>query len=102
MTELDDHNDYPLPDDWAGKRAENFNALWRDHLRHLPPLDTIKPEHADQFKEFAWKVYCEAIMHSKEVQKLLTMAYFDGQKDGDEEAIRRVKDKVEDFLSNLE
>ncbi len=95
--ELDDKGQYPLPEDWAGKRAEQFNTLWRDHLSFHPTVATISWERREKAKEFAWAIYKEALMQTKEVQELLTKAY----KDGEENGANNLRDKVRDKLGEL-
>ena len=34
-----------------------FESLWRDHFRHLPPLDSMNILKIEKLKEFTWEIY---------------------------------------------
>jgi phosphoserine phosphatase len=54
------------------------------------------------FKEFAWKVYKEALMTFNEVQKIANKAYDDGFKDGKTEAVETIQGRLEEVADDLD
>ena len=102
MTNMNDDGDYPLPDNFEEEQLKKFEEVWRNHLSFHPLIASLPYERREKAKALAETAYRAAMPGLKEIQRLLTIAYNDGDKDGMDYVRNRLRDKLNDLMCTLD